>query len=114
MVRRFRSGSYASKHRLAVAWAVLIRPLFLPTESVAMSDTPAHAPESALFSAVEVEQFDAADVEAGKAIGQMLSVLFLYTVFAMALVTWWTFQAEKDGSSNPGGAVVPAAEHATH
>jgi cytoskeletal protein RodZ len=53
-----------------------------------MSDT--HAPV-ADFSAVEVEQFDADDATAGRAIGKLLSVLFLYTVLAMSLVIWWTF-----------------------
>lgn len=73
-----------------------------------MSDTANTPAESALFSAVEVEQFEAADVEAGKAIGQMLSSLFLYTVVAMALVTWWTFRAEK--ATGP----QPAVEHSAH
>lgn len=45
-----------------------------------------------LFSNDEVKQFGLDDVEAGKAIGKMLSALFLYTVIAMtisALVTYY-------------------------
>lgn len=57
-----------------------------------MSDTSAPVAESpALFTPVEIEQFDADDVTAGKRIGQMLALLFLYTVIVMSLVSWWTF-----------------------
>jgi len=56
-----------------------------------MSDTPAtEADTEPLFSVTEVEQFTDDDTVAGRAIGKMLSALFLYTVFAMSLVTWWT------------------------
>jgi len=75
-----------------------------------MSET--HAPtENAqpLFTDVEVEQFGADDVTAGKAIGQMLSLLFLYTVIAMGLVSWWTFRAVDN--SDQAAASTETVEH---
>ena len=66
--------------------------------------------EKPLFSAVEIEQFEADDVVAGSAIGKMLSILFLYTVFAMSFVAWWTHSSV---SSNHG-APTPQSEHADH
>jgi len=60
-----------------------------------------------LFSVSEVEQFSEDDVTAGRAIGKMLSILFLYTVLAMSLVTWWTFRAV--GTGNGAGSAEPAA-----
>jgi len=62
---------------------------------------PEHAPvtesvsqetESIPFSSADLKQFDADDAEAGRAIGKMLSLFFLYTVFAMtgaAYATYW-------------------------
>ncbi len=58
---------------------------------VASSEVPSTS--EALFTPTEIEQFEADDVVAGSAIGKMLSILFLYTVFAMALVSWWTFSS---------------------
>jgi hypothetical protein len=58
----------------------------------------AHAETSAgtkapLFDQQELQEFEAADAEAGSAIGRMLSMFFLYTVFAMTVSTlatlWW-------------------------
>ncbi len=73
------------------------------TESANTSDKP-------LFSAVEIEQFEADDVIAGSAIGKMLSILFLYTVLAMSLVGKWTFDSKQ--SDEP---VTPATtEEASH
>ena len=43
------------------------------------------------FEQEELAQFDADDVNAGKAIGVMLSLFFLYTMFAMSLVGLWTY-----------------------
>lgn len=68
-----------------------------------MSDSASHEAASAstdapLFSAVEIEQFEADDVTAGSAIGKMLSALFLYTIVAMGIASWWTYssiQADK-------------------
>ena len=59
-----------------------------------MSDaTETETSAKPLFTVAEVEQFSDDDVTAGRAIGKMLSALFLYTVFAMILVTWWTFRS---------------------
>lgn len=70
-------------------------------------------PETPLFTAVEIEQFEADDVVAGSAIGKMLSVLFLYTVFAMTFVAWWTFSSLSD--NHGAGATEPAHnQHANH
>ena len=55
-----------------------------------MTEHPTTSPEEPLFTAVEIEQFEADDVVAGSAIGKMLSILFLYTVLAMSFVAWWT------------------------
>ena len=43
------------------------------------------------FEREELAQFDADDVIAGKAIGIMLSLFFLYTMIAMSIVGYWTF-----------------------
>lgn len=45
-----------------------------------------------LFSAEEIRQFDADDAEAGRRIGKILASLFVYTLIAMSIVTWWTFR----------------------
>ena len=66
-----------------------------------MSEQPA-ATEDPLFSAVEVEQFEADDVVAGSAIGKMLSLLFLYTVLAMSLVAWWTYSSNSENHGLDG------------
>ena len=63
-----------------------------------MSDNAAHdvvhtSEEAPLFSPVEVEQFAADDVTAGGAIGKMLSALFLYTIIAMGITSWWTYSS---------------------
>lgn len=77
-----------------------------------MSETAHHpAPsDTPLFSAVEIEQFDADDVAAGSAIGKMLSLLFLYTVLAMGLVSWWTFSVARQSAAD----ATPATEHSAH
>ncbi|MCA9050345.1 MAG: hypothetical protein KDA89_16530 [Planctomycetaceae bacterium] len=66
-----------------------------------------------LFTPLEVEQFDADDVVAGAAIGKMLSMLFLYTVLAMTLVSWWTFSTvserhEAASQAAPADSAEPA------
>lgn len=45
-----------------------------------------------LFSIEEIRQFEADDVEAGRRIGKILATLFVYTLIAMSIVTWWTFR----------------------
>ena len=73
-----------------------------PTATEAAADKP-------LFTDIEIEQFDADDVVAGTAIGKMLSILFLYTVLAMSLVTWWTFRMVGN-QTDDSGEVAAAAE----
>jgi hypothetical protein len=48
------------------------------------------AATEAPFSELQIEQFDADDSDAGRAIGKMLASFFLYTVIVMAIVSWWT------------------------
>ena len=43
------------------------------------------------FRPADIDGFTADDTVAGSAIGKMLAILFLYTVLAMTLTTWWTF-----------------------
>ncbi len=75
-----------------------------------MSQTTAPSSETAdVFTPLEKEQFDEDDVTAGRAIGKMLSLLFLYTVIAMSLVSWWTFSAVSDRSNE--SAPAEAADH---
>lgn len=63
-----------------------------------MSETHSDAAETAtteLFDKAELRQFEADDVEAGRAIGKMLSILFIYTVIAMSIVSLWTWVVSK-------------------
>lgn len=43
-----------------------------------------------LFSNAELRQFTEDDSTAGRVIGKMLSLLFIYTLIAMSIATWWT------------------------
>jgi hypothetical protein len=66
--------------------------------ATAMADAETEAvgtavPEGPLFEDDELKQFDADDVQAGSAICKMLSLFFLYTVIAMAVVGLWTAAA---------------------
>jgi len=66
---------------------------------------PAAAPATAdeeLFSRSDLKQFAADDVEAGSAIGKMLTAFFAYTVVVMSLVAWWTFSDTTDRANNSG------------
>jgi len=74
------------------------------TEQTATADKP-------LFTAVEVEQFEADDVVAGSAIGKMLSILFLYTVLAMTFVGWWTYTSVIEQGEQDGQSPTEPAEH---
>lgn len=58
----------------------------------AASDTPPPQPAEP-FDNAEIREFDAADHAAGRTIGKMLSILFIYTIIAMSLVSWWTYNA---------------------
>ena len=75
-----------------------------------MTQQPTTSSEEPLFTAVEIEQFEADDVVAGSAIGKMLSILFLYTVLAMSFVAWWTMSSV----SSQHGASEPAEQHVGH
>jgi hypothetical protein len=46
-----------------------------------------------LFNHQERAQFDLDDVAAGRAIGKMLGLFFLYTVIVMSAVAWWTYNS---------------------
>lgn len=47
--------------------------------------------EAVPFSSADLKQFDADDAQAGRAIGKMLSLFFLYTVVAMSIVAYVTY-----------------------
>jgi hypothetical protein len=61
-----------------------------------MSSAEALSPgEGGPFTDQQVEQFEEDDGDAGKAIGKMLALFFLYTVIAMSGVAWWTFHHQS-------------------
>ena len=62
------------------------------TEDAQEQAAATEVPEN-LFEREELAQFDADDVNAGKAIGVMLSLFFLYTMFAMSIAGLWTYFA---------------------
>ncbi len=76
----------------------------------AMSEQAAAAPttDEELFSRSDLKQFAADDVEAGGAIGKMLTAFFAYTVVVMSLVAWWTFNDTNDRANGSGAPVVEA------
>ena len=45
-----------------------------------------------IFSREELREFAQDDAEAGRRIGKILASLFIYTVIAMSVAIWWTFQ----------------------
>ncbi|MFT5327245.1 MAG: hypothetical protein ACI8P0_005134 [Planctomycetaceae bacterium] len=49
-------------------------------------------PADPLFTREELRQFEAADTEAGRRIGKILTSLFVYTLIAMTVVIWWSLQ----------------------
>ena len=72
--------------------------------------TAATSANEELFSRSDLKQFAADDVEAGSAIGKMLTGFFAYTVVVMSLVAWWTFSDTTD-RANESGAPVAEAGH---
>ncbi len=42
------------------------------------------------FNREDVAHFDSEDTTAGSAIGKLLAIIFLYTIFAMSIAAWWT------------------------
>jgi len=79
----------------------------------ASHETTAAGADAQLFSAAEVEQFSADDVTAGGAIGKMLSALFLYTVVAMSIASWWTWSSinEATAAKRPSAAETASQDH---
>ena len=57
---------------------------------------PAESTEP-MFEDHELAQFDEDYTTAGRAICKMLSLFFLYTVIAMALVGYWTYRTSTGG-----------------
>jgi hypothetical protein len=60
------------------------------SEPVHTAEHPQPTVAAVPFNDRQIEQFDADDGDAGRAIGKMLALFFLYTVFAMIGVAWWT------------------------
>ena len=60
-------------------------------------EKPAPHPENP-FDEADLQQFEDDDVTAGVAITKMLSTLFIYTLIAMSIVSYWTWihEAGKD------------------
>ena len=53
-------------------------------------EKPAPHPEDP-FTDAEIQQMVDADVAAGKTITKMLATLFVYTLIAMSIVSYWTW-----------------------
>lgn len=93
--------------------------IFLTTTRLTIVDVMSDShtietPAEPLFSVTEIQQFSDDDTTAGTAIGKMLAGLFLYTVFAMTLVIWWTHEAvETDHGARSENEVAtePASGH---
>jgi hypothetical protein len=60
------------------------------------------------FTERQIDQFDADDGDAGRAIGKMLALFFLYTVVAMSIVAWWTFRMTDARTARNAAAASPA------
>ena len=63
------------------------------SDAVASHDAHASTSSEALFDKAELQQFESDDKTAGRTIGQMLSALFIYTLFAMSIAAGWTYFA---------------------
>ena len=59
------------------------------TEVATETAAPVETPEP-LFSKADLREFEAEDVLAGQIICKMLSLLFIYTLIAMSIVSIWT------------------------
>ena len=51
---------------------------------------PAAESSEPLFSNADLREFESDDVAAGRIICKMLSILFIYTLIAMSIVSVWT------------------------
>jgi hypothetical protein len=58
-------------------------------------DDPPSPGEGGPFNEHQIEQFEEDDGDAGRAIGKMLAIFFLYTVIVMSGVGWWTFHHQS-------------------
>jgi hypothetical protein len=64
------------------------------------------------FTEQQIDQFDADDGDAGRAIGKMLALFFLYTVIVMSAVGYWTFNRASSVENAKSAAVnAPTATH---
>ena len=95
-------------------------------EGHAPTMTAGHPPATAAaipelpFTERQIDQFDADDGDAGRAIGKMLALFFLYTVVAMSIVAYWTLRTTdarhaaqpQKSEATEGAAEHPAGEHA--
>jgi hypothetical protein len=70
-------------------------PLHAHAATIPLHDDPPSPGEGGPFSEQQVEQFEEDDGDAGRAIGKMLAIFFLYTVIAMSGVAWWTFHHQS-------------------
>lgn len=50
------------------------------------------ATEAPMFTEFEIQRFREEDQAAGRAVAKILVSLFLYTLFIMVFVIWWTFR----------------------
>ena len=57
--------------------------------------TATAVPESP-FDKADLQQFEDDDITAGRSICKMLSLLFIYTLIAMSIVSYWTWVVSTD------------------
>lgn len=60
------------------------------SEQVA-NETPAGSPPAEIFDREDVAEFDADDAKAGRVIGKLLTLFFVYTIVATGIVGLWTY-----------------------
>ncbi len=69
------------------------------TDTHATTEPAGHTVEAVgldeLFQPDELADFVADDQKAGRAIGKMLALIFLYTIFAMTIVGAWTWSVSS-------------------
>ena len=83
------------------------------TESAVLDNhgaADAHAIPDEPFDKTDIKEFRADDKEAGTNICKMLVLFFVYSLLAMAFVTWWAFSAMIDNRTD----TEPAEVHASH
>jgi hypothetical protein len=81
---------------------------------ISSAPTAAAVAEAPLFTEQQIDQFDADDGDAGRAIGRMLASFFLYTVIVMSLVAWWTLTRPTSKPVTNAATQVENAAHAEH